>query len=166
MEERGFFHQIAIFGDAPLRNRIIFVIVFCWAAAVFAIYSDYNLATGTGNLSMLLFLAANIYFPAKRIRLHYNPRKTQAFFNKFLVYHIWLNTASFVVASIHGYITPWSNIWLMIALFLMGWLTLGGFLMWIKYPPGKLKKGVYILHTQQMVFFLMVFAMLKGHYVF
>lgn len=166
MSDRGFIHQISLWGDSPLRNRVIFLAVLTWASAIFAIYSDYNLATGSGNLSMLLFLAANIYFPVKRIRLHYNPRNVQPFFNKFLVYHIWLNTAAFGVACLHCYITMWSNMWLMVALFLMGWLTLGGFLMWIKYPPGRIKKGVYLLHTQQIVFFLMIFAMLKGHYVF
>lgn len=139
--------------------------VLFWAGAVFAIYSDYNLATGTGNLSLLLFLAANIYFPAKRIRLRYNVRHGKIFFAKFLVWHIWLNTAAFVVACIHCYISLWSNNWLLIALALMGWLTLGGFLMWIKYPPAKLRKGIYLLHTQQLVFVLLIFAMLKGHYL-
>ena len=159
-------NQIPLFGDSPLKHRLILISILAWAGLVFAIYSDYNLATGTGNLSMLLFLAANMYFPAKRIRIHYNIKHVRLFFNKLLVFHIWLNTTAFAVACIHCYITLWSNTWLMIALFLMGWLTVGGFLMWIKYPPGKIKKGMYLLHTQQVVFFLMVFAMLKGHYVF
>ncbi|MBF0529952.1 MAG: hypothetical protein HQK55_11915 [Deltaproteobacteria bacterium] len=134
-------------------------------SVLYAYYSDYNLATGTGNLCMLLFLAANIYFPAKRIRLKYNVKNVQGQFNKLLVYHIWLNTFSFVVACIHCYVTLWSNNWLLLALGLMGWLTFGGFLMWTKYPPDKAKKGLFILHTQQVLFFLMILAMLKGHYV-
>jgi hypothetical protein len=63
-------------------------------------------------------------------------------------------------------VSLWSNNWLVLALFIMGWLTVGGFLMWIKYQPGKVKKGMYILHTQQILFFVMAIAMLKGHYVF
>ena len=166
MSKKGITQEVALFGYAPLKQKLIFLLCFTWACVMFAIYSDYNMATGTGNLSMLLFLAANCYFPAKRIRLYYNPKNVQKFFNKFLVFHIWINTASFGVACYHCYVTLWSNTWLMIALALMGWLTLGGFLMWIKYPPAKIKKGVYLLHTQQTVFFLMVFAMLKGHYIF
>lgn len=135
-------------------------------AVVYAYNSDYNLATGTGNLSMVLFLAANIYFPAKRLRLRYSFKNVQPQFNRLLVYHIWLNTASFIAACIHCYVSLWGNNWLMVALYIMGWLTVGGFLMWIKYPPGKVKKGMYLLHTQQVLFFIMVFAMLKGHYVF
>jgi len=69
------------------------------------------------------------------------------------------------VTCIHCYVTLWSNNWLLLALGLMGWLTFGGFLMWIKYPPGKVKKGVYLLHTQQLIFFIMNIAMLKGRYV-
>ncbi|MBF0119404.1 MAG: hypothetical protein HQK79_11255 [Desulfobacterales bacterium] len=159
-------YNVPLFGEGSLKRRTIFVSILSIICAIYAINSDYNLATGTGNLSMVLFLAANVYMPAKRIRLKYTFREdVQPYFNKLLVYHIWLNTASFFVACVHCYITLWSNNWLMLALFLMGWLTFGGFLMWIKYQPGKFKKGMYLLHTQQIVFFIMIFAMLKGHYV-
>ncbi len=137
-----------------------------WLGIIIALYSDYNLATGTGNLCMVLFLAANTYYPARRIRLFYKVKNVQILFNTFLMFHIWLNTSAFIVACVHCYITLWSNKWLMTALFLMGWLTVGGFLMWIKYQPSKVKKGIYLLHTQQIIFFIMIFAMLKGHYVF
>ncbi len=165
LNDKGFIEQISLFGEKGLKKKIIFLGVLFWLGAMYAIYSDYNMATGTGNLSMFMFLLANTYLPAKRIRMRYKIKHTQSFFNKILVYHIWLNTASFLVACYHCYISLWSNFWLMLALFLMGWLTIGGFLMWIKYQPSKFKKGIYILHTQQILFFVMVYAMLKGHYV-
>ncbi len=165
MNVKAGYQNIKLFGQGPLKKRAIYLGIFLFIATVYAVSSDYNLATGTGNLSMLLFLTANIYFPAKRMRIFYNIKGVQILFNKLLVYHIWLNTFAFIAACIHCYFTLWSNRWLMFALFLMGWLTVGGFLMWIKYRPGKVKKGMYILHTQQTVFFLMIFAMLKGHYV-
>ena len=158
--------KLELFGRGSVKRRAIFIGCFTVLAVVYAYSSDYNLATGSGNLSMVLFLAANIYFPAKRIRLKYNFKDVQPYFNRLLVYHIWLNTASFIAACIHCYVTLWANNWLMLALYIMGWLTVGGFMMWIKYPPGKVKKGMYLLHTQQVLFFIMVFAMLKGHYVF
>jgi hypothetical protein len=159
-------HQLRLLGTKPLKQRARFVGVCVLVAALFAWQSDYNLATGTGNLSMVLFLAANTYFPVKRVRIRYQVRDVQGFFDKFLVYHIWLNTASFGVGCIHCYFNPWTNNWLRLVLVLMGLLTVGGFLMWMKYPPARVKKGLYILHTQQFLFFLMVFALLKGHYVF
>ncbi|HIJ76391.1 MAG TPA: hypothetical protein HPP81_06705 [Deltaproteobacteria bacterium] len=155
-----------LFGTAPLKRKAVFLSVCVLLSVLYAFRSDYNLATGSGNLCMFLFIAANVYFPAKRIRIHYQVKEVQAQFNKLLIYHIWLNTASFAVACLHCYITLWSNNWLMFALFIMGWLTFGGFLMWLKYPPAKVKKGIYILHTQQVLFFIMIYALLKGHYVF
>ncbi|NVL90047.1 MAG: hypothetical protein HWN69_03480 [Desulfobacterales bacterium] len=159
-------YNLQLLGQGPLKRKAVFIGAFLLLAVIYAYNSDYNLATGTGNLSMALFLGANVYFPAKRIRLHYSLRNVQPYFNKLIVYHIWLNTTAFIVACIHCYVSLWSNNWLIAALFIMGWLTVGGFLMWIKYPPAKVKKGVYLLHTQQVLFFVMVFAMLKGHYVF
>ena len=158
-------YNLKLFGRGPLKKRAAFVGTLILFGIIYAYNSDYNLATGSGNLCMVLFLAANVYFPAKRIRLRYNIKEVQPYFNKLLGYHIWLNTFSFVVSCIHCYVSLWTNNWLLLALFLMGWLTFGGFLMWIKYQPGKVKKGIYILHTQQVLFFVMIFAMLKGHYV-
>ena len=165
MKDKGLIDQISLFGGEDWKKKALFLSGMLWLGIVYACYSDYNMATGSGNLSMILFLFANTYFPAKRIRLKYRVKSSQKFFNKFLVYHIWFNTASFFVACYHCYISLWSNWWLMIALALMGWLTMGGFLMWIRFKPSRFKKGIYLLHTQQVVFFVMIYAMLKGHYV-
>jgi hypothetical protein len=89
----------------------------------------------------------------------------QAHFAWLLRCHCYLNTASFITALIHCYTTSWENDWLWASLMLMGVLTLNGFIMKLKYPP-KLRKGLYFLHTQQMVFFCLLYCMLKGHYVF
>lgn len=165
MTERTASFNLDLFGRGSVRKRASFLAVFLILSVFYAYGSDYNLTTGLGNLSMVFFIAANIYFPAKRLRLKYRFDNVQYYFDRLLVYHIWLNTASFVVACIHAYITPWSNNWLILALSIMGWLTFGGFLMWIKYPPARVKKGVYILHTQQILFVVLIVALLKGHYV-
>lgn len=160
------FYNLKLFGHGTPKSRVIFIGVFLLLTVLYAYTSDYNLATGTGNLSLILFLAANIYFPAKQIRLRYTFRNVQPYFDRLLVYHIWLNTTAFIAACIHAYVANWANNWLILALVIMGWLTVGGFAMWIKYQPGKVKKGIYLLHTQQILFFVMLFAMLKGHYLF
>jgi hypothetical protein len=165
VSDKGFIEQVSLFGEDGWKKKLIFLGLAAWAGTLYALYSDYNMATGSGNLSMILFLLANTYFPAKRIRIKYKVKNTQKFFNRFLVFHIWLNTFSFFVACYHCYVSLWSNFWLMLALVLMGWLTVGGFLMWIRFKPSKIKKGIYLLHTQQIVFFVMLYAMLKGHYV-
>ncbi len=158
-------YEIELFGRGTLKHKAIYVSALVVFGILYAIYSDYNLATGSGNSTMVLFLAANVYFPAKRIRIWFNVDNVQQNFNTLLVYHIWLNTAAFFGACIHCYVTLWSNTWLMASLFIMGWLTFGGFLMFIKFRPGKVKKGMYLLHTQHALFIVLLFTLLKGHYV-
>ena len=115
MKDKGLIDQISLFGGEDWKKKALFLSGMLWLGIVYACYSDYNMATGSGNLSMILFLFANTYFPAKRIRLKYRVKSSQKFFNKFLVYHIWFNTASFFVACYHCYISLWSNWWLMIS---------------------------------------------------
>jgi hypothetical protein len=158
-------YEIELFGRGTLKQTAIYVSFLAFLSILYAVYSDYNLATGTGNLTMVLFLAANVYFPAKRIRIWFKVDNVQQYFNTLLVYHIWLNTAAFIGSCIHCYVTLWSNTWLIVSLFIMGWLTFGGFLMFIKFKPGKVKRGMYLLHTQHFLFIVLLFTVLKGHYV-
>ncbi|MBW2277155.1 MAG: hypothetical protein JRF63_06660 [Deltaproteobacteria bacterium] len=150
---------------SPTRKKVIGYIAFVLWCFSFAYFSDYNWPTGTGNLCLILFLAANVYIPAKRLRKHYRFRRVQHYFDWLLKSHCYLNTAAFVMALVHCYTTSWANFWLWISLVLMGVLTVNGFVMKLRYPP-KLRKGLYVLHSQQVVFFCLLYVMLKGHYVF
>ncbi len=126
-------------------------------------FSDYNLATGSGNLCIILFIAANTYVPAKWLRFMFNFQNVGNYFNVYLGYHCILNIVAFLVAVFHCYVSNWVNFWLKVGVVLMGWLVLGGFLLKFKYTP-KIKKSIYFLHSQQFVFFLLLYALLKGHY--
>lgn len=127
--------------------------------------TDYNWPTRTGNLSVLLFVAANTYIAANHLRKRFRFRGVQLYYTWLLRWHCYLNTAAFVSACFHCYTTSWANNWLWLSLVLMGVLTIGGFLMRFRYPP-KVRKGLYVLHTQQVAFILLLYALLKGHYVF
>ncbi len=127
--------------------------------------TDYNWPTRSGNLSVLLFVAANTYIPANQLRKRFRFRAVQLYYTWLLRWHCYLNTAAFVAACFHCYTTSWANNWLWLSLVLMGVLTVGGFLMRFRYPP-KVRKGLYVLHTQQVAFVLLLYALLKGHYVF
>jgi hypothetical protein len=141
-----------------------YVLFFLWCLS-FAYFSDYNWPTGTGNLCLILFLAANIYIPAKHLRKRYRFAGVHLHFSWLLRYHGHLNTLAFVVACVHCYTTSWTNFWLWVSLVLMGVLTLNGYTMKLKYPP-RIRKGIYLLHSQQLVFLLLIYSILKGHYVF
>lgn len=127
--------------------------------------TDYNWPTRTGNLCILLFVAANTYVPVKFLRRRFHWKGVQVYFTWLIRWHCWLNTAAFVSSCVHCYTTSWTNDWLWLSLGLMGLLTANGFLLRFKYPP-RVRKGLYVLHTQQAAFFLLLYALLKGHYVF
>ena len=120
----------------------------------------------SGNLCVVLFILANTYVPAKQLRpLFEKKRDLSDEFNILLGYHCILNIIAFFAFVVHCYLSYWVNPWLKITTVLMGWLVLGGVIMKFKYSPA-LKKGVYFLHTQQFSFFILIFALLKGHYFF
>jgi hypothetical protein len=150
-------------GDSVRKLAAYLVVI----AASFAVtyITDYNWPTRTGNLTILLFVAANTYIPAKLLRKRFRFRGVQIYYSWLLRWHCYLNTAAFVAACFHCYTTSWANNWLWLSLFVMGVLTIGGFLLKFKYPP-KVRKGLYVLHTQQLAFFVLLYALLKGHYVF
>lgn len=156
---------IAMRSNSNWKKKTIWTVVFLLWCVFFAYFSDYNWPTGTGNLCMILFITANIYVPAKKLRKRYRWRKVQPYFDWLLKYHCYLNTVAFITACIHCYTTSWANFWLWLSLALMGVLTLNGFVMKFKYPP-RLRKGVYVLHTQQIIFIVLLYSSLKGHYVF
>ena len=72
--------NVYLFGTSPFKQKLTRISIFVVIGFLYAYTSDYNLATGTGNLSMVLFLAANIYFPAKKIRFYYNIKNVQNIF--------------------------------------------------------------------------------------
>jgi hypothetical protein len=156
--------EIKVHDRIWMRKAFNVLAVLSSATAV-AWVSDYNWPTRTGNISIVLFLAANIYLPAKWLRKRFVFRNVNVYFAWLLRWHCLLNTSSFIVVAAHAYTASWANTWLWASLFLMGWLTIGGFLLRLKYPP-RIRKGIYLLHTQQVAFVLLLYAMLKGHYVF
>jgi hypothetical protein len=151
-------------------DRAVLHSVLGWATVVLVTtaityITDYNWPTRTGNLCVFLFVIANTYVPANRLRRRFKFRGVQVYYTWMVRWHCYLNTAAFVMACVHCYTTSWTNNWLWLSLFVMGVLTIGGFLLKFQYPP-KVRKGLYVLHTQQLAFLLLLYALLKGHYVF
>lgn len=163
--ERGRLNPLPISRVKQYLVSKLLVIVVLTAAILYATCSSYNLASGTGNLCVVLFIFANTYVPAKRLRLLFNFKNVNEEFNIFLGWHCIINVAAFFLCCVHCFLSNWVNIWLKIAVVLMGWLILGGVLMKFRYPA-TIKKGIYFLHTQQAVFVLLLYALLKGHYFF
>ena len=151
--------------DHSLGHKVLTWIAVILVTLGLTYLTDYNWPTRTGNLCVFLFVAANTYIPANRLRKWFRFRGVQLYYVWMVRWHCYLNTAAFVAACFHCYTTSWTNNWLWLSLYLMGVLTIGGFLLKFRYPP-KVRKGLYVLHTQQLAFLLLLYALLKGHYVF
>jgi hypothetical protein len=150
--------------DHALVRTVLAWVVVILVTIVVTYITDYNWPTRTGNLCVFLFVAANTYIPANRLRKRFRFRGVQVYYVWMVRWHCYLNTAAFVAACVHGYVTSWTNNWLWLSLYLMGVLTINGFLLKFRYPP-KVRKGLYVLHTQQLAFLLLLYSLLKGHYV-
>ena len=127
--------------------------------------NDVWLSEVTGILSLLLFVVANVYYPARLIANQYRPwpRDIALFFKKYLEIHMWLNVAAFVLMNIHAHYTDGRNIFLYGSLLVTVWLTLAGILMRSRKFSSDTKKQMRMIHTQQTVFYVWLVLLIIGH---
>jgi hypothetical protein len=120
-----------------------------------------------GIVSMLLFVVANAYYPARLIANQYRPwpREIAIFFKKYLDIHMWLNVVAFVAMSIHAHFSDERNIFLYASLLVTVWLTFAGILMRSKQFSSDTKKQMRLIHTQQTVFLVWLILLILGHCV-
>ncbi len=121
----------------------------------------------TGLVALLMFVAANVYYPARLIANQYRPwpRDIAIFFKKYLDLHMWMNVVAFAVMSVHAYCTKDRNIFLYGSLLVTVWLTLAGILMRTKRFSSDTKKQMRLIHTQQTIFVVWLVLLILGHIV-
>ena len=129
--------------------------------------TDVWLSEVTGMLALLLFVAANAYYPARMIANQYRPwpRDIAIFFKKYLDIHMWLNVIAFVLMTIHAHFTDGRNIFLYGSLLLTVWLTFAGILMRSKKFSSDTKKQMRMINTQQTFFYIWLMLLIIGHLV-
>jgi len=121
----------------------------------------------TGILSLLLFVVANVYYPARLIAGQFRPwpREIAIFFKKYLDLHILLNLIAFILMTIHAHFTDGRNFFLYATLFVTVWLTFAGILMRSRYFASDTKKQMRMIHTQQVIFYVWLLLLVAGHLV-
>ena len=119
----------------------------------------------TGFISLLLFVVANVYYPARLIANQFRPwpRNIALFFKKYLDLHMWMNVVAFLLMTIHAHYTDDRNLFLYGSLFVTVWLTLAGLLMRSKKFSHDTKKQMRLIHTQQMIFVVWLLLLMIGH---
>ncbi len=82
---------------------------------------------------------------------------------------VWLPThlasglATVVLGTWHGLLEEEGNVVLWGSMALFGFLTVGGAILAWKWTPASVRKGVYLLHSQQVVFLVTLGALAGGH---
>ena len=120
-----------------------------------------------GIISLVLFVFANAYYPARLIANQFKPwpRDVAIFFKKYLDLHMNINIVAFIAMTIHAHFSDERNIFLYASLLVTVWLTLAGMLMRSKSFSSDTKKQMRLIHTQQTVFLVWLVLLIVGHLV-
>ena len=108
----------------------------------------------TGMTSLMLFVLANAYYPARLVASQFRPwsGEVTTFFNKYLDIHMWLNVIAFVLVTINADLTDGPTMFLYVSLLVTVWLTVAGILKRSKKISRDSSKQMSLLRTQQTVF--------------
>ncbi len=120
-----------------------------------------------GLVSLVLFVFANAYYPARMIANQFRPwpRDVALFFKKYLDLHMNINIIAFVAMTIHAHFSDERNLFLYVSLLVTVWLTMAGILMRSKKFSSDTKKQMRLIHTQQTVFLVWIVLLLLGHLI-
>lgn len=77
--------------------------------------------------------------------------------------HLLTGVATLVLGILHGLAEGEGNWLLWTSMGAFGFLTVGGALLAWKWTPANVRKGVYLLHTQQVVFAATLVLLVLGH---
>ena len=127
------------------------------AAAVALAAVALTAAVNLGRRRYLLpALRGNKEMLVKTMRLH---RRV------WLPIHLITGVATLVLGTWHGLLEEEGNWMLWGSMVAFGFLTAGGAVLAWKWTPAVVRKGVYLLHTQQVVFLVTVALLIAGHLV-
>ncbi|MBF0538502.1 MAG: hypothetical protein HQL03_09655 [Nitrospirae bacterium] len=118
----------------------------------------------TGYIALVVLIAANVYYPARMIaRAFFNDaREVEAFFNKYLGLHMYLNFFGLVIVAIHGHSAEERNVVLQLAMLLTILMAAVGFVMYQKAQKEQ-GRDTNLYHAQQIMFFAWFISVLVGH---
>jgi hypothetical protein len=120
-----------------------------------------------GIVSLVLFVFANAYYPARLIANQFRPwpRDVALFFKSYLDKHMNINIIAFITMTIHAHFSDERNFFLYASLLVTVWLTLAGILMRSKSFSSDTKKQMRLIHTQQTVFLVWLVLLIVGHLI-
>ena len=117
-----------------------------------------------GIASLLLFVVANAYYPARLIANQYRPWSMDValLFKRYSDIHMWLNVIAFMLMALQAYITNDSKIFLYASILVTVWLTVAGLLKRSRRFSRDTRKQMRLLQTQQTIFVVWLVLLLWG----
>ena len=108
----------------------------------------------TGMVSLMLFVLANAYYPARLIANQFRPWSGDVtiFFKKYLDLHMWMNALAFVLVTINANFTDGRTVFLYASLLVAVWLTLVGIIKCSRKISRDTRKQMSLLRAQQTIF--------------
>ena len=117
-----------------------------------------------GTVSVILFIAANAYYPARVISMNCNVTAVDmnTFFQNYLKVHILLNLLGVLAALFHGHFADENNIILQISIVLTLGLAVNGALMYYSIPEGDQRRHS-VIQLQRVMFIVWIVLLIIGH---
>jgi hypothetical protein len=117
-----------------------------------------------GFVALGLFLIACVYVVMRSLMKAY----PQTFKGKFRIkpwftVHEWCSSAFCIAAILHWWFSDRGNMFLHIALLIVVWLTVAGYVLRYRVAQKETQKNLRLLHTQRGLFIALLVLLLVGH---
>ncbi len=117
----------------------------------------------TGGTAVLNLLRRRVLLPRLKGRADAVKLTMRLHRKVWLPTHLVAGVATVVLGTWHGLAVEEGSLLLWITMVLFGFLAAGGALLGWKWTPATVRKGVYLLHSQQVVFVANVALLVLGH---
>lgn len=118
-----------------------------------------------GFVALALFLCATVYLGMRFLMRTY-PQKFKGKFKikPWFVAHEWCSSAFCLAAILHWYYSDRGNTFLHVALLIVIWLTVAGYVLRYRVTHNETQKNLRLLHTQRGLFLGLVILLVVGHF--
>ena len=118
-----------------------------------------------GFVALGLFLCASVYIGMRFLLRSYPDKfKGKLKIKPWFVAHEWCSTAFCLAAILHWYYSDRGNTFLHVALLIVIWLTLAGYVLRYRVAQNETQKNLRLLHTQRGAFIGLVVLLVIGHF--
>jgi len=118
-----------------------------------------------GFIALSLFLCASVYLGMRfLLRTFPDKYKGKLKIKPWFVAHEWCSSAFCLAAILHWYYSDRGNTFLHVALLIVIWLTVAGYVLRYRVTHSQTQKNLRLLHTQRGLFLGLVILLVIGHF--